>query len=111
MELAQIRYFLAVCETRHFTRAAAVCGDSQPSLSAAIKRPERECGGVLFERGPPVALTVRGKVVRRHFPAISREVDKVRRLTRRPGGPSAASGPIRARRLDRAPRREMMLLV
>src|SRR5215475_11751706 len=110
MELAQIRYFLAVCETRHFTRAASMCGVSQPSLSAAIKRLERECGGPLLERGPPVRLTARGKAVRRHFQAIVRQIDKVRRLMRRSGGTSAPSGPMRGHRLNRASGREMVLL-
>src|SRR5262249_42681892 len=110
MELAQIRYFLAVCETRHFTRAAAKCGVSQPSLSAAIKRLERECGGALFERGPPVRLTARGRAVRRHFLAIRRQVDKVRRLMRRHGGARPADRPAGTRLLDPASRREVVLL-
>lgn len=61
MELAHIKYFLAVCETQHFTRAAASCGISQPSLSAAIHRLEKELGGPLFDRGPPVRLSPLGE--------------------------------------------------
>jgi predicted transcriptional regulator len=37
MEMHQVRYFLAVVETRNFTRAADDCHVSQPSLSRAIK--------------------------------------------------------------------------
>jgi hypothetical protein len=48
MEIAQIRYFFALCEARHFTRAARRCGISQPSLSNAIRRLEEEFGGRLF---------------------------------------------------------------
>jgi DNA-binding transcriptional LysR family regulator len=103
MELAQIRYFLAVCETHHFTRAAAKCGVSQPSLSAAIKRLERECGGSLFERRPPVRLTARGRSVRRHFQAIWRQVDKVHRRMRRCGGGHPADKPTGTRLLDPHP--------
>jgi len=40
MNLAQIKYFLALCEVGRFTGAAAICGISQQSLSAAIRRLE-----------------------------------------------------------------------
>src|SRR5215212_6573311 len=50
MELHQVRYFLAVCKEKSFTRAAKHCGGSQPSLSEAIKRLEQELGGQLFHR-------------------------------------------------------------
>lgn len=66
MELAHIKYFLAVCETRHFTRAALACGISQPSLSVAVRQLEKELGGALFERGPPVRLTPLGEAVKPH---------------------------------------------
>jgi len=46
----QIRYFLAVCETLNFTRAAEACNVSQPSLTRAIKGLEDELGGPLFRR-------------------------------------------------------------
>ena len=50
MELHQVRYFLALCEKKTFTRAARHCGVSQPSLSNAIRRLEQELGGQLFHR-------------------------------------------------------------
>jgi DNA-binding transcriptional LysR family regulator len=80
MDLPQIKYFLAVCQVRSFTRAATICGISQPSLSVAIRRLEEELGGPLFDRGPPVLLLPRGEAIRPHFKAILREVDKIRRL-------------------------------
>ena len=51
MNLYQIRYFLAIAETRSFTKAAERLFVSQPSLSAGIKKLERELGVMLFERG------------------------------------------------------------
>jgi DNA-binding transcriptional LysR family regulator len=80
MELPQIKYFLAVCQAGGFTRAAAICGISQPSLSTAIRRLEQELGGDLFERGPPVRLSPLGETVKPHFKAILREIDKIHRL-------------------------------
>lgn len=50
MELHQIRYFLALCETLNFTRAAEKCNVTQPSLTRAIQGLEAELGGPLFRR-------------------------------------------------------------
>lgn len=50
MELHQVKYFLAVCETLNFSRAAEACHISQPALSRAIKQLEEELGGELLRR-------------------------------------------------------------
>jgi DNA-binding transcriptional LysR family regulator len=49
MEMHQIRYFLAVCETLNFTRAAEQCHVTQPA-TRAIHKLEEELGGLLFRR-------------------------------------------------------------
>ena len=71
MEMQQIRYFLAVCSERNFTRASKLCRVSQPSLTRAIKLLEREFGGPLFrrERGDS-PLTELGEIVRPHLSEI-----------------------------------------
>ncbi len=51
MDLYQIRYFMTIAETNSFTKAAERLYVSQPSLSAGIKKLEKELGVVLFERG------------------------------------------------------------
>lgn len=50
MEMHQIRYFLAVAQTKNFTRAAEDCHVAQPSLTRAIKLLELEFGAELFRR-------------------------------------------------------------
>jgi LysR family hydrogen peroxide-inducible transcriptional activator len=50
MEIHQIRYFLAVCETLNFTRAAENCNVSQPALTRAVHKLEEELGGLLLRR-------------------------------------------------------------
>jgi LysR family hydrogen peroxide-inducible transcriptional activator len=50
MELNEIRYFMALCETLNFTKAAELCRVSQPALTRAIQKMEDEWGGLLFSR-------------------------------------------------------------
>jgi DNA-binding transcriptional LysR family regulator len=50
LDIHHIRYFLAVCETLNFTRAAEKCNVTQPALSRAIQQLEEEVGGLLFRR-------------------------------------------------------------
>jgi LysR family transcriptional regulator, hydrogen peroxide-inducible genes activator len=50
MDTHHIRYFLAVCETLNFTRAAQKCDVTQPALSRAIQQLEDEVGAPLFRR-------------------------------------------------------------
>lgn len=50
MQLPQLKSFVTVCDTRHFTRAAELLNLAQPSLSQQIKALERELGTSLFRR-------------------------------------------------------------
>jgi DNA-binding transcriptional LysR family regulator len=47
----QLEYFVAVARERHFARAAEKCYVSQPALSAAIAKLERELNVTLINRG------------------------------------------------------------
>ncbi|WP_351234915.1 LysR family transcriptional regulator [Streptomyces sp. NPDC002133] len=51
MLFRQLEYFVAVARERHFARAAEACFVSQPALSAAIAKLERELNVTLINRG------------------------------------------------------------
>lgn len=62
MRLEYLYYFKHLAETLNFTRAARELFIAQPTLSAAIKRMEKELGFMLFKReGSKVVLTEAGK--------------------------------------------------
>ena len=78
MKIHKVRYFLALCEERSFTRAAKRCGVAQPSLTRAIQQLEHEFGGQLFERSrSTVRLTNLGILVRPDFVRIEQAVAEV----------------------------------
>jgi len=58
MTLQQLRYFCVTAEVLHYTRAAALLYISQPSLSYALSKLEKELGMPLFEKqGKQITLT------------------------------------------------------
>ncbi|WP_203783243.1 LysR family transcriptional regulator [Paractinoplanes rishiriensis] len=64
VQLQQLRYFLAVVETRHFTQAAENVAVSQPTLSKQIHTLEASLGAPLFERvRGAVTLTAAGETL------------------------------------------------
>jgi LysR family hydrogen peroxide-inducible transcriptional activator len=76
MELHQVRYFLALCETLNFTRAAESCHVSQPSLTRAIKALEDELGGPLFHRERNNShLTDLGRIMRPYLEEVWGSMD------------------------------------
>ncbi len=77
-----LRYFLSVIDTGNFTRAAAACNVSQPTLSVGIAKLEKSLGQSLFDRtNRRVALTDAGarlvsyaRTIEASFAAAEREV-------------------------------------
>ena len=77
MEMRNLRSFLAVAETSHFTRAARKVHISQSTLSHQIKELEQEIGVPLFDRGGrKVRLTAAGMILRDHAARAIRTLDE-----------------------------------
>ena len=76
MELRHLRYFLAVADAAHFTKAAQKLWVSQPTLSQQIKQLEEELGAPLFHRGSGgVQLTPSGEKFRPYAERALREME------------------------------------
>jgi LysR family hydrogen peroxide-inducible transcriptional activator len=79
MEMHQIRYFLSVCDTLNFTRAAELCNVSQPALTRAIQKLEEELGGLLFRRERSLThLTDLGRLMRPHLEQVFQQTEMAR---------------------------------
>jgi DNA-binding transcriptional LysR family regulator len=81
VQIAHVRYFLALCRDKTFTLAAKRCGVSQPSLTNAIKRFERELGGQLFCRSATkTTLTEFGEAIRPYLERLAQCTDDALRV-------------------------------
>lgn len=94
MNLRDLKYLIAVAETRHFGKAADRCFVSQPTLSGQIKKLEQELGVTLFERSSrSVEITPVGESILAHARLIAEQADVIQQLARAQQDPLA--GPLR----------------
>ncbi len=79
MELRQLQYFRAICETGSYTQAAEACLVSQSAVSQQVKALERELGFPLTERrGRSFALTPAGELFGRKVAVILDQLEDLR---------------------------------
>lgn len=80
MELQQLAYFRVVARTEHFTQAAEELGITQPTLSRAIARLQRDLGVTLFDqRGRSVRLNRYGRAFLPHVERALGALDEAQR--------------------------------
>lgn len=84
LQIDFLRTFIAVADTKSFTRAGEQVNRSQSAVSMQVKRLEEEVGKPLFERiGKTAKLTSEGNVLIGHARRIVKEhEDAVRALTK-----------------------------
>jgi DNA-binding transcriptional LysR family regulator len=77
VELRHLRYFIAVAEELHFSRAARRLRIAQPPLSQQIRKLEQHIGHALFERNSrTVALTHAGEALLERARHLLRRLDE-----------------------------------
>jgi LysR family hydrogen peroxide-inducible transcriptional activator len=90
MNLRDLKYIIAVAETRHFGKAAQQCFVSQPTLSGQIKKLEDELGVAIFERSNrSVEITPVGEAILSHARQILEQADVITQLARAQQDPLA----------------------
>jgi LysR family hydrogen peroxide-inducible transcriptional activator len=124
LKLKDLRYLVAVADTRHFGRAAERSFVSQPTLSAQLKKLEEYLGVQLVERAPKrVALTAAGEAIVERARRILEASDEIVELAKGHRDPLAGRlklallptiGPyllpnVAARLRKQLPRLELML--
>jgi len=94
LNLRDLKYILAVAETRHFGRAAERCFVSQPTLSGQIKKLEEELEVIIFERtNRSVNVTPIGEAILAHARLLLEQADAIEQVARAHQDPLA--GPLR----------------
>ena len=108
MDLRRLRYFVAVAEEGHVTRASERLGMAQAPLSQQIKTLEREMGAQLFRRRPRgVELTDAGAALLVEARAILARIVDAEAVVRRAARGEEGRVPHRLHQLRLLPPRHL----
>jgi LysR family hydrogen peroxide-inducible transcriptional activator len=92
MNFRALQYFVKLAELKHFSKAAAACFVSQPTLSTQIAKLEDELGVSLVERAPrQVMLTPIGEDIAHRARHILRDIEHMKDAARRSRDPEKGS--------------------
>lgn len=81
MTLQELRFIIALAQEQHFGKAARICFVSQPTLSIAVQKLERELGVALFERDKnDVRVTPLGKKIIAGAKRALAEVENIKQI-------------------------------
>jgi len=83
MTIQQLEYVLALDKTRHFVRAAELCGVTQPTLSAMVQKLEDEMDCKIFDRSrQPIEPTEIGRKIIKQAQVIIYQVNQLKESVR-----------------------------
>jgi LysR family hydrogen peroxide-inducible transcriptional activator len=83
LKLKDLKYLVAIADTRHFGQAAELCHVSQPTLSAQLRKLEEYLGVQLVERQPRrVMLTAAGEQIIVRARRIAEASDEIVEIAR-----------------------------
>lgn len=92
MNIRDLKYLIALSETRHFGNAAEACHVSQPTLSTQIKKLEHELGITLVERdNKHVILTELGQTVVEHAKDVLASVECIKDIAQQSKDPESGT--------------------
>jgi len=92
MNFRALQYFVKLAELKHFSKAAAACFVSQPTLSTQIAKLEEELGVFLVERAPrQVMLTPIGEDIAHRARHILRDIEHMKDAARRSKDPETGN--------------------
>jgi len=78
MTITQLQYVLAIAEHKNFTKAAAKCCVTQPTLSTQIQKLEEELNILIFDRSKkPIELTQVGQKIVQQARNIVNESERI----------------------------------
>lgn len=81
IQVAQLKYFLALAATKNYSVAADQCNVSQPALSMAIRKLEEELDLMLIDRkSNPISLTEKGDIIASQAIKIMEELSVLDKL-------------------------------
>ena len=81
MTITQLKYIITLEKTRNFTKAAIICGVSQPTLSMQIQKLEDELNISIFDRTKkPIELTKVGSTIIKQARETILEFNKIKEV-------------------------------